>query len=96
MYRIVICDDDGYVLGEMAKAIQKHLTSYGIAGEYITVENSVELPNLLTESQVDILFLNIDMPQINGRLYRSKWSGKVHNNKNVVGYTASGQGKYYR
>lgn len=66
MYRIVICDDDGYVLGEMAKAIQKHLTSYGIAGEYITVENSVELPNLLTESQVDILFLDIDMPQING------------------------------
>ncbi len=65
-YRIAVCDDDERILVQMAEVIKKEFAKAGEKAETSTFS----VPKLLLDSNrtgsFDIIFLDIDMPDIDG------------------------------
>lgn len=66
MYNIAICDDEIKTLESLTKIIKEKFIKLGIYGNYFVTSNSVELLDVLHNERIDVLFLDIDMPNING------------------------------
>lgn len=63
--RILICDDDALVLGQLQKYIQKYLEQIHVkCPELVCYSDGASL--LADKREKDILFLDIEMPHING------------------------------
>lgn len=65
MLKIAICDDEPKILDELALKIESVFSSEEKTYIYKT-NNPFDLLEHLNENQVDVLFLDIDMPKISG------------------------------
>ncbi|WP_297423034.1 LytTR family DNA-binding domain-containing protein [Clostridium sp.] len=66
MYNIAICDDEMIILNDMSVIIKNKFLEFGVNANYFITSNPEKLLNYLEEERVDVLFLDIDMPKING------------------------------
>ena len=64
--RIIICDDDPVFLDEMSGRIQAYFEKQGSNVAIMTVLDGNELLRMLGNYPADAVFLDIDMPGING------------------------------
>ena len=64
--RIIICDDDPVFLDEMSERIQTYFEKQGSDVTIKTVMDGNELLRMLGNYPADAVFLDIDMPGING------------------------------
>ncbi len=62
MLKIVICDDDLYIVKELETLCKKYIAANCLIAECIAVTNPAELFSL----HPDILFLDVEMPEIGG------------------------------
>lgn len=65
MLKIAICDDEPKILDELVLKIENIFSSKEKTGIYKT-SSPFDLLKHLSENQVDVLFLDIDMPKLNG------------------------------
>lgn len=66
MYYIAICDDESKILEDLSNIIKTEISKLNISAEYYITSNSKELIQHINEANIDILFLDIDMPGCNG------------------------------
>lgn len=66
MYHVVICDDDSKILEDLSSTIKNIFLQLNISAEYYSTQDAEVLLNHISENNVDILFLDIDMPKHNG------------------------------
>lgn len=66
MYRIVICDDEKKILENITQRVRIGFEQAGICAQYTSLSDARELAELLERQNVDILFLDIDMPCFSG------------------------------
>lgn len=65
-YKIAVCDDEEFLLAQIAEVIKSEFTKIGRSGE-ISIFNDTKL--LLESNRIgsfDVIFLDIDMPDIDG------------------------------
>ncbi|MBR2175344.1 MAG: response regulator transcription factor [Clostridia bacterium] len=66
MIRISICDDEKTVLNEISGKIQLAFENENCQAEIFKTANPFELLEHIKHNDVDVLFLDIDMPSLNG------------------------------
>lgn len=66
MYQIAICDDDVKILEQLHTVIKETLLSLNVKCEYYTTHDPKALLSFISGRNIDLLFLDIDMPIING------------------------------
>lgn len=66
MYHIVICDDEETILKDMGTAIEKEFAKQNLKIRRTLISDAYKLQELLEKEPVDVLFLDIDMPYMNG------------------------------
>lgn len=66
MVTIAICDDETRILEDIKEQIEKILYCKGIQAQFILYESCEEVLNQYAQIQPDFLFLDIDMPGMNG------------------------------
>lgn len=66
MYHIVICDDEETILNTMGMKIEAEFASKDMEVKKTLILDAHKLQQLLEKEDVDVLFLDIDMPHMNG------------------------------
>lgn len=66
MYKVVICDDEPKILKGLLNAIKSTFSNLNVDAEYYSTNNAIELLDYIKNKKVDILFLDIDMPECSG------------------------------
>lgn len=66
MYNIAICDDEIKTLEKVSAKIKNEFLSVKLEGNYFICNYPEQLVELLEKEKIDVLFLDIDMPNING------------------------------
>ncbi len=66
MIHIAICDDEEVILNGMTEKIKKAFNEKKTESKVFSTSSSVELLSYLESNPIDVLFLDIDMPKING------------------------------
>lgn len=66
MIRISICDDEKTVLNEIGGKIQLAFENENFQAEIFRTANPFELLEYIKHNEIDVLFLDIDMPILNG------------------------------
>lgn len=66
MYRIAICDDELQILNNIHTKVKSCFDEKSIPAEYRCLSDARELMKMLCEENIDILFLDIDMPYFSG------------------------------
>ena len=66
MYHIVICDDEKEILKNISEKVEDSFEQKEISAEYFRIDDSRKLMEFLQSENVDVLFLDIDMPYFNG------------------------------
>lgn len=66
MYRIVLCDDEVEIVKKMQQTITKCFWKMKVKIECNTYSETMELIKYLEKNVPDVLFLDIDMPHVNG------------------------------
>lgn len=66
MYHVYICDDEKEILLQLKNRIHNELEKLDLQAEYLLVQDSRELMERLGKENIDLLFLDIDMPYYNG------------------------------
>ena len=66
MYHIAICDDEVKMLEDISKRVKNEFVNNGIETKYSCFSDSRNLMDFLEENNVDVLFLDIDMPYFSG------------------------------
>lgn len=66
MYHIAICDDEKEILQELSQRIKENFERKNILAEYLCLDDSRKLMDILQTGKVDVLFLDIDMPYFSG------------------------------
>lgn len=66
MYNIAICDDEIKVLELLEDTIKEKFNDLKLECNYIKTTNPEELLTILDNGNIDVLFLDIDMPIISG------------------------------
>lgn len=66
MYRIAICDDEKQILNNISERIEVCFGQKDIPAEYFHIDDSRKLMELLQSENLDVLFLDIDMPYFSG------------------------------
>lgn len=66
MYRIAICDDEKEILNDISQKVKICFEQKSIQATYYDVNDSRNLMELLQKENLDVLFLDIDMPYFNG------------------------------
>lgn len=79
MLRVAICDDNMKTIGEMKEIVQKCMTQYTMEFQLILFDNGNKLLEEHENNPINIIFLDIDMPNITGfdvaRSLRNQFSG---------------------
>lgn len=78
--KILICDDEERYLNELKVHVEEYLRSHNIKAELFTTLNPKEIMN--SELTFDLVFLDIDMPEINGIALAKEL--KKRNNKVIL------------
>lgn len=65
-YRIAICDDEEKILIEMKEKLQRVLLQQNVVASCYLFDQPLELLSYVEENEIDILFLDIDMPGMSG------------------------------
>jgi DNA-binding LytR/AlgR family response regulator len=66
MYSIVICDDEPKILEDLSDIIKDTFSKLNISVEYYITQDAKALLEHISEKNIDILFLDIDMPKYSG------------------------------
>ena len=66
MYQILICDDELNILEKMQEKVKTQFNKEKINADYLAISDSRQLMEYLEKNHVDILFLDIDMPDFSG------------------------------
>ncbi|MGH4125580.1 MAG: LytR/AlgR family response regulator transcription factor [Clostridium sp.] len=66
MYHIVICDDEPKILEDLSDIIKAIFSKLNIFVEYYITQDAKSLLEHISETNIDILFLDIDMPKHSG------------------------------
>ena len=66
MYKIAICDDEKEILKIISEKIKSVFQQKDIQATYYEINDSRVLMELLKKENMDVLFLDIDMPYLNG------------------------------
>lgn len=66
MIQIAVCDDEKQVLNEISSKAQNAFEDINCPTEMFITDNSFELLEHLKSNDVDVLFLDIDMPSLSG------------------------------
>ena len=66
MYKIAICDDEKEILKKISEKIESVFQQKDIQATYYEINDSRVLMELLKKENMDVLFLDIDMPYLNG------------------------------
>lgn len=66
MYHIAICDDEKKILEDIQTKIKYALEQQEIQAEYLGFSDSRDLMEQFENTKIDVLFLDIDMPYLNG------------------------------
>lgn len=66
MYKIAICDDEKEILKKISEKIESVFQQKDIQATYYEINDSRVLMELLQKENMDVLFLDIDMPYLNG------------------------------
>ena len=66
MYQIYVCDDEQEVLVRLSEKIKKELKRLELEADYTLIQDSRVLMEKLGQKNIDILFLDIDMPYHDG------------------------------
>lgn len=66
MYHVYICDDEKEILLQLKKQIHTELETLDIQAEYMLIQDSRELMERIGKENIDLLFLDIDMPYYSG------------------------------
>ena len=66
MYKIAICDDEKEILKIISTKIESVFQQKDIQATYYEINDSRVLMELLKKENMDVLFLDIDMPYLNG------------------------------
>lgn len=66
MYKIAICDDEKEILKKISEKIKSVFQQKDIQATYYEINDSRVLMELLQKENMDVLFLDIDMPYLNG------------------------------
>ena len=66
MYKIAICDDEKEILKIISTKIKSVFQQKDIQATYYEINDSRVLMELLQKENMDVLFLDIDMPYLNG------------------------------
>ncbi|NLK95323.1 MAG: response regulator transcription factor [Clostridiales bacterium] len=66
MYNIAICDDEVKTLEDMSTTIKNEFSKLRIDGKYFSTSYPEKLLEILDKENIDVLFLDIDMPKITG------------------------------
>lgn len=66
MYHITICDDESEILYEIHKKVRRSFEENEVSAEFSCLEDSRELMQSLQNENIDVLFLDIDMPYFSG------------------------------
>ena len=66
MYHVYICDDEKEILLQLKTRIHTELEKLDIQAKYLLVQDSRELMDRIGKENIDLLFLDIDMPYYNG------------------------------
>ena len=64
--KIVVCDDDEKFLKEFKTVLQERLTSLEIEAELTMYSTGKKLVEVCEQEEIDVLFLDIDMPEVDG------------------------------
>jgi len=66
MYHIVICDDEVTILNNLGTKIEEEFSARNLEIKKTLISDAHKLQQLLEIEAVDVLFLDIDMPHMNG------------------------------
>lgn len=84
--RVAICDDDKIMLNLLCKEIKKEFSRFETDYSFVTFENGFDLLMLHEKEPFDVVFLDIDMPCIDGFEVAEKI--KHHNTALIVFITS--------
>lgn len=65
-YHIVVCDDEETILKDMGRVIEEEFLKRDVGIQSVFLPDARQLLEYLKRERVDVLFLDIDMPYING------------------------------
>jgi len=65
-YRVAICDDERKMLDDLSQKIKAAFEQLNIEAEYVCTPDSAQMMAHLQTHEVDVIFLDIDMPVFNG------------------------------
>lgn len=66
MYNIAICDDEPKMLRDLSDTITSTLSEFNVTAEYYVTQDAEELLEYMRKANIDILFIDIDMPKYSG------------------------------
>ena len=70
--RLAICDDESVVLSVVSGAIASAFKKKGIQVEVMTFRRAKDLEERMKEVEFQLLFLDIDMPEMDGITFAKK------------------------
>lgn len=93
--KIVICDDEATAISIISASVDALLSSRGISAEILTYTSAKECYRYLRKEQVDVLFLDIAMPEADG-IYMAKklLSLKLEKNPDII-FVSSNQNRVF-
>lgn len=66
MYHIVICDDEETILENLGETIEAEFAKKNLQVHKTLISDAYQLQEIMQKEAVDVLFLDIDMPYMNG------------------------------
>lgn len=66
LYHIAICDDDACALSQLSRLIGRELERAGLSADISAFDGAQPLLRAMRETSFDALFLDIDMPELDG------------------------------
>lgn len=86
-FKAAICDDEPEMLNKIYSNVSNEFTKRGIATECEKISDPFELIDRLKNTKIDVVFLDIDMPNING-MYIAKIINEEKINTAIVFVTS--------
>lgn len=91
--RLAICDDDSVVLSVVSGAIASAFKKKGIQVEVLTFRRAKDLEDRMKELEFQLLFLDIDMPEMDGITFAKKV--RASNSRTDIIFVSSREDKVF-